>query len=284
MDPAATPESAQASGNVYYNIFPVPDTNYSDTASFIASTVGSSDLSPWTDVRDNLMSWTVEADNNQVAQLSSYANIKQVTRLDIPLAPSTAPKGLGEDVPTTLERRQDAQEWIVFPTNAANYTEVNETALFLKSLTGAEPKRRHESSARKFFWLWTAVMTESQRNEAVKNPGIKAIEPNSQLSSSSVAIPPAERLNVPSKVKRAISFDTQRDSVAELVSISQPSTVPDAGQLKNYVFESNNGRKSFVYHVEHGVAFLRYPQEFPNVAKTHLFTEESPGTRTQSRR
>src|SRR5438477_5757407 len=53
------------------------------------------------------------------------------------------------------------------------------------------------------------------------------------------------------------------------------STIPDVGQLKNYVFESNNGRKSFVYHVEHGVAFLRHPQEFPNIAESHIFTEEA---------
>ncbi|KAK5655245.1 hypothetical protein OQA88_5812 [Cercophora sp. LCS_1] len=118
-------------------------------------------------------------------------------------------------------------------------------------------------------------MTESQRDEALKSPGIKGIEPNTPLTPSSVMMKPAERVDIPSKAKRAFDFDTQRDAVTELVSISQPSTVPDASPLKNYVFESNNGRKSFVYHVEFGVAFRNHPEEFPNVADTHIFTQKA---------
>ncbi|KAH6665597.1 hypothetical protein B0J14DRAFT_605448 [Halenospora varia] len=66
------------------------------------------------------------------------------------------------------------------------------------------------------------------------------------------------------KAKREISYNTQKDTVTELVEASQPSTIPDVKNLKNYVYESNEGTNSFIYHLEEGVAYKSQPNEFPN--------------------
>ena len=50
------------------------------------------------------------------------------------------------------------------------------------------------------------------------------------------------------------------------------STVPNLNDLENYVFESNNGRNSFVYHVEQGVSFTKQAAEFPNLSDGHILT------------
>lgn len=140
------PQSQLAPGKAYYNIFPTPDTNYNDTASFIATIVGTDDLKPCTDVQGNLMSWTVEADDSQVAQSSNHPGIERVTKLDLPTAQTTmtttSPPG---NTSSALARRQDVvQNWIVVPTDSNNTAQVNQTGQFLASLTNTEPEQHFQ--------------------------------------------------------------------------------------------------------------------------------------------
>ncbi|KAM0290842.1 hypothetical protein ACHAO9_004769 [Fusarium lateritium] len=72
-----------------------------------------------------------------------------------------------------------------------------------------------------------------------------------------------------------VKYETQKNAATELVAISQPSTIPELNDLKNYVYEGHQGGSSFVYHIETGVAFKAQSQEFPNVATEHLLTEEA---------
>ncbi|KAB5578895.1 hypothetical protein GE09DRAFT_1262190 [Coniochaeta sp. 2T2.1] len=79
------------------------------------------------------------------------------------------------------------------------------------------------------------------------------------------------------KHRRAVTWVTQKDAATELVAISQPSTISDIEQLKNYVYDGNSGIKSFAYHLEMGAAPQRHPAEFPHVAPKHLLTPRAQG-------
>lgn len=142
----------------------------------------------------------MEADDIQVAQLSKHPGIERVTKLTLPPAP-TATTTTGttcqpENASPNLARRQDlTQEWIVVPTDATNEAQFKQTYLYLKSLTNTEPKQYFQKHGKE-FWLWLVNMTNAQRDEAVKNPGIKGVGLNSRFGSGSVtslaAVPPPE--------------------------------------------------------------------------------------------
>ncbi|OIW24503.1 hypothetical protein CONLIGDRAFT_99091 [Coniochaeta ligniaria NRRL 30616] len=169
----------------FYSVFPAPGTDHETTASFVRATVGSDDLKPRTDLADKLVSWTVEADDDPVAQLSHHAENTRVTRLDQchhPVLPTSTTSSGSQ--PGVAGRRADEaqQHWLVVPTDASNETQVNQTTQFLKSLTGSDPKK-HLWEPRTDFSFWSAHMTEAQADEAVRNPGIKGVGLNVRFSS-----------------------------------------------------------------------------------------------------
>jgi hypothetical protein len=156
-----------------------------ETAAFVKTTVGTEDLLPWTDVSNNLISWTVEASDDELAQLQGYVGIDQITKLDLPAQPT---QGSHASVVTTrtlidtaaddgLSKRQDAaQERLVWPKDGKNKSQCAETEKFLKDLTKADIVP--PCVFRDVVQFWTVNMTDSQVNEAKKNPGVEAVNLN----------------------------------------------------------------------------------------------------------
>jgi hypothetical protein len=103
---------------------------------------------------DNLVSWTVEADDDQVAQLTHHAGVTRVTMVDLghPVPTSTTSSGQ----PGMARRADEVQHWLVIPTEASNEAQVNQTTQFLKSLTGSDPKK-HFLETRTDFSFWSAT-------------------------------------------------------------------------------------------------------------------------------
>ncbi|KAK0641822.1 peptidase S8/S53 domain-containing protein [Cercophora newfieldiana] len=184
----------------------------------------------------------------------------------------------------------DAQEYIVIPTNPNDQVAVNNTEYALFTTSGFWPVRFYENSRSNTFWLWTTYLRDVEIDGVLRLNGVSGLSLNSRLedelyvptapskfrssASPMVKSPHTTPLSI---AKRAIELDytTQKDAVVELVSISQPNTVADPTRFKDYVFETGNGGRSIVYHVEQGVAFTGHPNEFLNVADTHLLTQLS---------
>ncbi|CZR66019.1 uncharacterized protein PAC_15919 [Phialocephala subalpina] len=260
LDSQSVPQPAP--GKSYYTIFPKNNTDTSKTGDFIKQIVGTEDLLPWTDVEDQLMHWTVEASPEQVSQLQGNTGIDHVDEFHPQNPPATTLSI--RDTPAETP----AEKYMVFAKDGKNEVKTNQTEQFLQNLVGKQNVRPPFIFKVRFvYWLCimtTVTVTTSQSDEAAKNPGVKSV---------GVVQKVAKFLNV--KVKRAVSYSAQNDAVTELVEVSQPSTIPDVKNLKNYVYESNSGKNSFVYHIEGGVAFKKQSNEFPNVVPDdqHLQTD-----------
>ena len=188
------PQSPAAPARELYNIFPT-GANHGETASFISKTVGTDDLHPRTDVKGTLMLWTVEASHDQLAQLSSYPGIKEVTKLELPPAAkpattaataatiATAPP---DHTSPALYRRDDddsddedvvLKPFIIYPTDPTKKAETDATLAFLKTLTTVEMEPWFQNGGRD-FWVWTSYLTDAQRDQAFNHSGIRAVGPN----------------------------------------------------------------------------------------------------------
>ncbi|KAH8650665.1 hypothetical protein BGZ60DRAFT_437001 [Tricladium varicosporioides] len=161
-----------------------------------------------------------------------------------------------------------AEEYLVFAKDGKNQVESNQTEQLLKSLVGEQniwPPLIFDDEIR--YWLCT--MTISQRDDAAKYPGVKAIERNMKgelgchVPPHDAPVPLLQVAKFPNmKDKRAIGYYTQKDTATKLVRVGQPSTISNIKNLKNYVYESNSGKNSF---------------EFPNVVPDdqHLQTDQA---------
>lgn len=130
-----TPQRQPAPGKESYIIFPRAGSDASDAANFIKATVSAGDLLPWTDVQENLISWTVEASGGEVARLQAHAGIDQVTKLELPPQPAKDARATmdttAQDVDTELlGRRPDAGHYHVFPRDGTDRKQCNETEAF----------------------------------------------------------------------------------------------------------------------------------------------------------
>jgi hypothetical protein len=202
-------QTGEVSDKALYNIFPTSDTDHGTTGSFIMDLMKTNDLMPWTDVQNNLVSWTVEADTTQVAQLINHPGIKQVTKLDIPAPP---------------EKRQhkpddQVQDWMVVPKDAKNAAELQKTFAFLQSVSDTEPVEHFKWDGSLNFWA--ASMNQARLDQVIQHPGVDHVEFDGDTHLDSVASPPVGRS--PSNERRDLEYTTQKDAVKELVSISQPA-------------------------------------------------------------
>ncbi|KAK4446983.1 peptidase S8/S53 domain-containing protein [Podospora aff. communis PSN243] len=164
----------------------------------------------------------------------------------------------------------DDSSYMVFPITASDEARVNETEGFIFQTTGTWPTRYNENSKSTRLWFWVAQFNDTARDEILKHPGVGAMDENSLLDESSV-LPHASLKQIP-RATQELSYTTEENAARELVSISQPSTVPDLSKLSNYVFETGNGGRSFIYHFEFGVAVGDHPTEFKHVAANHIWT------------
>ncbi|RDL36626.1 uncharacterized protein BP5553_05978 [Venustampulla echinocandica] len=169
-------------GKAFYTIFPKKGTETSKSSEFVKNIVGT-DLLPWTNLQEQLISWTVEASPDEVTLMRNYDDIEKV--VPYPMEPPAQP-GTPRTVPRT--GRRDVAEnpptvhgYFVFPKDGKNKDETDKTELFLQQLFGAEhiepPFRFDDEDEGLLYWL-VENSNESQRDQAAKDPGVKVIEPN----------------------------------------------------------------------------------------------------------
>lgn len=225
------PQSQPGPDKTYYNVFPKPGTNESETATFVKITVGTENLQPWTGVNGSLMSWTVEASDDEVVKLKVYAGIDRVTKLDLPAAPTK-----GADSPAIATRtfppdgglveRQSGGvvEYAVIPENGTNQAQCNAIESFLKNLTQSDivPPLVFENAVD----FWIVNLTDNQAAKAKTCAGVLDVVLNA-LGDPAGAAPETPQPSstaepASAKGRRDLSYSTQRNAVTELVAVSQP--------------------------------------------------------------
>lgn len=77
-------------GNTFYTIFPKNGTETSKTSDFVKDIVGTDDLLPWTNLKDQLISWTVEASPDEASKLRAYPDVESVVEFHPPEQPTSA--------------------------------------------------------------------------------------------------------------------------------------------------------------------------------------------------
>ena len=191
-----------------------------DTASYIVFPVGGSDRPAITafnmetlgvpnfrsSFHDNCLTWTVQADNIQVAQLINHAGIHEVRKVDSTLA---------------TEKRSDIAKFLVVPKDSSNEDQIKETSDFIKSLSNKAPEPHFRTG--NGLWFWATAMTRAQIDQVKQHPGVDHVEANTEGEQASVGSP--LMAPPPSKVQQARAYATQTAAVRELVAISQPEYV-----------------------------------------------------------
>ncbi|KAI0013932.1 peptidase S8/S53 domain-containing protein [Xylariaceae sp. FL0662B] len=189
--------------------------------------------------------------------------------------------------PTTLTQSQVAPDdpppenqgvrrHCIMPKDGKNKSLVAETEKFLKDLTKQDNINPGWDGDE--LLCWSFPMSDDQAEEANKHEGILTCHPSL----------PAERFHVqtdqlverathpepstveasksaPNKAKRSIKYTIQSNAVTELITISQPSTIPNLENLKNYVYENHAGENTWVYHIDAGVEYNTQKEEFTRV-------------------
>ncbi|KAJ4188666.1 hypothetical protein NW767_011774 [Fusarium falciforme] len=209
-----TPKRATEKGKDLYTVFPKQGTDTAATMEFIKSTVNNHDLHPWTDVHEQLMSWTVEASPSEVTQLEGHDDIDRVAKLEIPKDHNR----LRQD--DSLEQKST-----IYPVDGQNLDQCNATGASLRALLNDKVEQ-----------------VEAMDGVEVVRPVYKGrrcrVARGLRKPSTSPKAPgPLER--------RSIMYETQQNAAPELVAVSQPSTIPVLRDLKHYMYESHAGGGSY---------------------------------------
>lgn len=138
-----------APGRSFYTISPKSDIDTSQTADFIKQIIGASadDLLPWTNPQEQLISWTVEASPDEVAQLKGYADIDRViefspeeqpTQSSIPAVVPRAVRDIAEPAAERLSERDVTGSYAIFPRDGKDKTATDKTQQNLQQFLGAD--------------------------------------------------------------------------------------------------------------------------------------------------
>ncbi|KAM6524140.1 hypothetical protein FSOLCH5_004744 [Fusarium solani] len=131
---------------------------------FIKSTVNNHDLHPWTDVHEQLMSWTVEASPSEVTQLEGHDGIDRVTKLEIPKHHKRV-------------RQDDSlqQKSTIYPVDGRNLDQCNATSASLKALLDGKVDGPRIWDGRVEGWV--ALLTKAQVEQVEAIDGVKVVHP-----------------------------------------------------------------------------------------------------------
>ncbi|KAH7194399.1 peptidase S8/S53 domain-containing protein [Fusarium oxysporum] len=237
--------------------------NNEAATNLIKSTLHSDGPFAWEEISAELKSSIIEATPGQIENLANHPDIVRVT----PIEATTTEGDMQHDDDVTKRR------YIVHPINRRDIDQCRATQNALKDLFGDHISTKLLRDGR--ICHWRALLSSEEVAQAKAIQGV--------LSVHTVSLgrrgPGRSRAGAPRKSfpeqNADMSYETQKNAAIELVAISQPSTIPDIIDLKNYVYESRAGRSSYVYHIETGVAFKAQSQEFPNVASKHLLTKNA---------
>ncbi|KAI8683337.1 hypothetical protein LRP88_04684 [Fusarium phalaenopsidis] len=190
------PGKATEQGKGLYTVFPKQGTDTAATTEFIKSTVNNHDLHPWTDAHyKQLMSWTVEASPSQVTQLEDHDGIDRVAKLEIP-----------KDHNRLRQDDSLQQKFTIYPVDGQNLDQCNATGASLRALLNDKVEQVEAIDGVKVV----RPFYKGRRCRVAR--GLR------KPSTSPKASGPLER--------RGIIYETQQNAAPELVTISQPSTIP----------------------------------------------------------
>lgn len=147
-------------GKALYTIFPKNGTDISKTSEFVKNIVGTEDLLPWTNLQEQLVSWTVEASPDEVTQLRGYADVDTVVEfhpLEVSIESGTTRADRRAVVVTGLSERDNPPRdlgYLIFPRDGKNNDETSKTERFLLDVVGKDNVRPPLSSrGRLVFWV-----------------------------------------------------------------------------------------------------------------------------------
>ncbi|KAK9770403.1 putative Peptidase S8/S53 domain-containing protein [Seiridium cardinale] len=250
-----------ADGKAFYTVYPSDSVSVSTTEDFVKKTVGTDGLLPSTDDSKNFVSWIVEASPAEVDMLNSNTAIHRVVHFD-------PPNKRDEAVVQQLADRDDAvQTFAVFPVDRKDADKCAKTEKFMKDLIN-DDYYPHPFVYKNQTYYWTLKMTNAQRDEVAKGPGIRRIEADHKVELARAMPPNPSPVAQLSDSRKYRTFDDAaqmmgQESIANMQS--SIGSIRDLNKLTNYVYESHQGDGSYVYHMELGVAFKNQASEFPNV-------------------
>lgn len=160
-------QSQPENGREYHSVFPEEGADTPDTVDFVKVTVGADDLLPWINVNDKLVSWTVEATSQEVAQLQDNANINRVTKLQLPPHPNKAIRSTEGD----SARRQPSEGKDFYSVFPIVNSDISETADFVKAFVGTDDLLPW-TDLQGHLISWTVELSEDESYDLEEHPGI----------------------------------------------------------------------------------------------------------------
>ncbi|EPE25367.1 Subtilisin-like protein [Glarea lozoyensis ATCC 20868] len=213
------------------------------------------------------------APNENIGEENSLPQLKPesgVASWESSLTPSQYDEAARQALAKRQETPAEVQRYAVVPRDGKDSSGTTQTEQLLQKLVGSENVNKAFVWKEAVQW-WACNMTSEQVDEAGKYEGVRSIERIAK-SAPMHSIPPHTARTAPildkypaSKLKRDASLLSQNDAVAELIAVSQPSTIPDIKKLKHYVHDSDSGKNSFIYHIGAGVNYKKHANEFSNL-------------------
>ncbi|KAI1409642.1 hypothetical protein F5Y13DRAFT_89666 [Hypoxylon sp. FL1857] len=161
-------------GNQFYTVFAKAGVDTSKIDGFIKSTVGADNLRPWTDAQKNLVSWTVEASEEESSRLQEHVSIDRVTKLEI--SPQPGNLACQDSVPA----EDDNWNSLVFPVDGSDLQQCNQTDASLWSFLRDKIRRPLIYKGEVSFWV--ATLNDTQVKQVKGITGVHAVEPNGVVS------------------------------------------------------------------------------------------------------
>lgn len=144
-------DSLPAPNKDFYTIYPKNGTDTSKTGDYITGIVGNDDLQPWTNLQQQLISWTVEASPNEAEQLRGYGDIESVGLFIPPKPPGNSSTSANLTMVTrAMNLDSDAQlskgdqppnegvGYVVHPHDGSDKAATDQTDKNLKQLLGGD--------------------------------------------------------------------------------------------------------------------------------------------------
>ncbi|KAI3576233.1 peptidase S8/S53 domain-containing protein [Fusarium oxysporum f. sp. albedinis] len=245
-------------GGLLYTVFLRLSPNANTNVDRIQNALISNHLSPWVEIDGHIISNTIRASHGEISAIRRRPDFERAVRIE----PATHET-------TILQQQEDLGKarYIILPIDLGNQEQCKATNSSLDLLFGTQIEAQMIDGK---LHKWRADLSNEQVAQVKAIHGVKGVRPIHKGRRCRLGLKSTNGLEP--QAQQEILYETQAGAPTELVSISQPSTIPRLRDLKNYVHENHSGGQSFLYYVETGVAFKAQSEEFPNVASQHLLT------------
>ncbi|QGI63879.1 hypothetical protein CEK27_007850 [Fusarium fujikuroi] len=272
----ADESSSSDRGGLLYTVLLRRSPDANTNVDLIPNALAREDLSSWVDIDEQTISKTISATSGEISTIRRRPDFERVIRLEAAtdqISQVESLDGVKSVQPNlhNLNRRYVAGRYYIDPLDRENQEQCAETGASLAKLLGEHNCDPYNSVSDGKLSKWTADLSNEQVAQVKAIHGVKGVRPVPRGRRCRLGIKSTHSLE--SQAQQEILYETQSGAPTELVSISQPSTIPQLRDLKNYVHESHCGGQSFLYYVETGVAFKAQREEFRNIASQHLLTD-----------